>query len=58
MMFRGWRGQDLEGDYYNGAVPVVEDLIGKAGRRLVGWINALAAQGSAMEEGKLQVQEL
>jgi S1/P1 Nuclease len=55
----GVEGKDLTGEYYSGAVPIVEDLIGKAGRRLAAWINALAAQGTAMEEdGKLQVQEL
>lgn len=54
---QGVEGQDLEGEYYDGAVPVVEELIGKAGRRLAAWINALAAQGGAMED-KLHVQEL
>jgi hypothetical protein len=53
----GVEGQDLSQDYYDGAVPVVEDLIGKAGRRLAAWINALAAQGAAMaEEDRFQVQ--
>jgi hypothetical protein len=53
----GVEGQDLSGDYYVGAVPVVEDLIGKAGRRLAAWINALAAQGAAMvEEDRFRVQ--
>lgn len=55
----GVEGRDLAQDYYDGAVPIVEELIGKAGRRLAAWINALAGQGSAMEEArKLQVQEL
>lgn len=34
---------DLGGDYYQGAVPVVEDRISKAGVRLGSWINALAS---------------
>jgi hypothetical protein len=34
---------DLGGEYYEGAVPVVEDRISKAGIRLAGWLNALAA---------------
>jgi hypothetical protein len=37
---------DLGGDYYNGAVPVVEGQISKAGVRLAAWVNALAT-GSA-----------
>jgi hypothetical protein len=38
-------------------VPVVEDLVGKAGRRLAAWINALAAQGASMvEEDRFRVQ--
>jgi hypothetical protein len=35
-------GQELDGDYYEGAVPIVEDLIAKAAGRLATWINALA----------------
>ena len=43
-------GWNLAKDHYDGALPIVEDLIGKAGRRLAAWIIALAAQGTAMEE--------
>lgn len=53
----GVEGKDLSEDYYDGAVPIVEDLVGKAGRRLAAWINALAAQGAAMvEEDRFRVQ--
>ncbi len=38
---------DLSKDYYEGAVPVVEELIAKAGARLGGWLNALAAGAQA-----------
>ena len=38
----GVKGQELSGDYYEGAVPIVELLIAKAGVRLAAWINALA----------------
>jgi hypothetical protein len=48
----GVEGWNLAKDYYDGALPIVEDLIGKAGRRLAAWINVLAAQGTAMEEGR------
>ena len=34
---------DLGGDYYNGAVPIVEAQISKAGVRLAAWLNTLAA---------------
>jgi hypothetical protein len=38
---------DLGGDYYEGAAPIVEAQVTKAGVRLAAWINALAsASGS------------
>lgn len=37
-------GVDLSGEYYEGAVPVVVEMIAKAGRRLGAWLNALAGQ--------------
>jgi hypothetical protein len=40
----GVQGVDLSGDYYTGAVPVIDEMIFKAGRRLGAWLNALAAQ--------------
>ena len=53
----GVEGKDLAEGYYDGAVPIVEDLIAKAGRRLAAWINALAAQGAAtVEEDRFGVQ--
>jgi hypothetical protein len=47
---------DLGGEYYDGAVPIVDMLIGKAGLRLGGWINALAAARS--RNANLWVQDL
>ena len=38
---------DLGEDYYEGAVPIVEDLVGKAGLRLGSWLNAIAAARSS-----------
>ncbi|KIY00963.1 uncharacterized protein Z520_03629 [Fonsecaea multimorphosa CBS 102226] len=35
--------QDLGGNYYDGAIPVTNDLIQKAGRRLAAWINSISA---------------
>ncbi|EMC90833.1 hypothetical protein BAUCODRAFT_80723 [Baudoinia panamericana UAMH 10762] len=35
---------DLGGEYYAAAVPIVEDRITKAGQRLAVWVNALATQ--------------
>jgi hypothetical protein len=51
---------DLGGDYYNGAVPVVEDRISKAGVRLAGWINALASAsgsgtGFVVQDGRVDL---
>jgi len=53
----GVKGRNLAEGYYDGAVPIVQDLVGKAGRRLAAWINALAAQEAAMaEENRFRVQ--
>ena len=38
---------DLGGDYYEGAAPIIEKMIGKAGLRLGAWLNALAEVRSA-----------
>jgi hypothetical protein len=35
-------GKELSGEYFEGAVPIVEDLVAKAAGRLATWINALA----------------
>lgn len=39
-------GQDLAGDYYDGAVPIVDELVAKAGRRLAVWINSISKSAS------------
>ena len=38
----GVKGIDLAREYYEGAVPIIDELVTKAGRRLGAWINALA----------------
>jgi hypothetical protein len=40
--------QDFSLKYYEGAIPIVEDQIKKAGFRLGAWINGLAAERAAM----------
>ena len=40
-------GQELNGDYYTGAVPYIELQISKGGYRLGAWLNALAAAAAA-----------
>ena len=35
-------GQDLAGEYYDGAVPIIDDMVRKGGRRLAAWINAIS----------------
>lgn len=35
---------DLGGDYYTGAVPIVEQQVTKAGLRVAAWVNAIADQ--------------
>ncbi|KAF2403545.1 nuclease s1 [Trichodelitschia bisporula] len=44
-------GRELSGGYYEGAVPIVDELIWKAGKRLASWINALAAEQSRSPVG-------
>lgn len=43
-----YENNDLSGEYYEGAAPIVEYLIGRAGERLGVYLNALvqAAQGA------------
>lgn len=44
---QGVEGKNLAGEYYEGVVPIVDYLVGKAGFRLGGWINGIAAQAQA-----------
>lgn len=46
VMADGYKDSDLNGTYYDGAVPIIDDLVGKAGRRLAVWINAISADGN------------
>jgi hypothetical protein len=41
VMADGFADVDLGDLYYDGAVPIVDDLVAKAGRRLAAWINAM-----------------
>ena len=34
-------GQDLAGGYYKGAVPIIDDMVCKAGKRLAVWMNLI-----------------
>jgi hypothetical protein len=56
----GVQGIDLAGDYYDGAVPILNDMIRNGGRRLGVWIDMLAAQWEAggSKVLDLEVQEL
>jgi hypothetical protein len=47
----GVEGIDLAEEYYEGAVPVIDEMIAKGGRRLGAWLNALAAEDA---EDRLQ----
>lgn len=50
------RRNDLAGEYFDDAVPVVDELVAKAGLRLGAWLNALAAgrecAGFVVQEGE------
>lgn len=52
-----YESHDLSLDYYEGAVPIVEYLIGRAGERLGGYLNALVqAGGQQQEEEKVELK--
>lgn len=50
------RANDLGGEYYEGAVPIVDEMISKAGARLGAWVNALAAARSSAQLGPGQLE--
>lgn len=52
----GVEGRNLATDYYDGAVPIVDYLVGKAGLRLAAWLNALAAAAQQQTQPQLIVQ--
>jgi S1/P1 Nuclease len=47
-------GRDLSTDYYDGAKPIVEYLIGKAGVRLATWLEAMIAEHKKQLSMKLR----
>ncbi len=53
----GVTGVDLGGDYYKGAVPVMDQLITRAGKRLAVWLKALQLQHDAQQQ-RLGVQSV
>lgn len=53
----GVEDQDLSQDYYDGGVPIVEELIAKAGYRLGAWLNALAEEAAASKGGRKDIAE-
>lgn len=48
---QGVEGKNLAGKYYEGAIPIVDYLVRKAGFRLGSWINGIAAQAAQTGEG-------
>lgn len=38
----GLHGKDLAGEYFEGAVPIVEELVFRGGRRLAAWLDVVA----------------
>ena len=49
--------QDVGGAYYDGAWPIVDELIGTAGKRLGAWLNALAAQNAQLVQDGMLVEQ-
>lgn len=50
----GVQGQDLGGEYFEGAVPIVEGLVFKGGRRLARWLEVVAE--AALVGGLVQME--
>lgn len=51
----GVQGRDLGREYFEGAVPVVEEMVFKGGRRLAAWLEVVAeriAEGEREREGE------
>lgn len=40
----GVQGMDLAGSYFEGAVPIVEEMVFKGGRRLAAWLDVVAQE--------------
>jgi hypothetical protein len=53
-----WKGPgDLSKEYHDGAVPIVTDLVAKAGWRLGAWVNALAEQRKEMKQAGVRFHD-
>jgi hypothetical protein len=48
----GVEHQELSGDYYEGAVPIVKNQITRAARRFAATVNAIAAAAGAREPAR------
>lgn len=52
----GWKSRDLGGEYYEGATGIVDEMVGKGGRRLAVWLNKMAEEDAEAVHEKLTVQ--
>jgi hypothetical protein len=52
-----FEGKDLSGEYYEGAKPIVEYLVGKAGVRLAGWLEAMIVEYEKAKSGEATGQK-
>lgn len=48
----GFEGQELSGDYFHGAVPIVDELVAKAGWRLAGYLNMIVTGETGLEDAE------
>jgi len=48
---RGFEGSELGGEYYDGAVAIVDELVAQAGWRLAGYLNMIAAGKTGLSTG-------
>jgi len=51
-------GQDLSGEYYEGAVPIIKSQVTRAARRFAALMDSLASSSSAGKHGQVVMNEL
>lgn len=50
----GFAGSELSGKYYQGAVPIVDELIAQAGFKLAGYLNMIATKKSGLSSEEVE----
>lgn len=48
-------GQELSGDYFEGAAPIVKDMLGRAARRLANLMNSFAGSSGLVNQEERKI---